>query len=162
LQKLKAYIYYESDDLAATKAHVEKCIQDDPDIIVLQGCIHYKEGNYEAAKKSFNEALIVLGYRPHIAYNVALCSYRLKQYSASLKVMQEIIEKGIREHPELSVGSVNEGYEVRSVGNSQTLRDTSLIEAFNLKCAIMYTMKNCKYVVLSVYVCVIISNILIS
>lgn len=66
--------------------------------------------------------------------------------------MQEIIEKGIREHPELSVGSVNEGYEVRSVGNSQTLRDTALIEAFNLKCAIMYTMKNRKYIMLSVYI----------
>lgn len=32
--------------------------------------------------------------------------------------------------------------EVRSVGNSQTLKETALIEAFNLKAAIEYTMKN--------------------
>jgi hypothetical protein len=31
--------------------------------------------------------------------------------------------------------------EVRSVGNSQALRDTALVEAFNLKAAIEYTMK---------------------
>lgn len=112
---------------------------------MLQGCILYKEGEYEEAKKKFNEALNVLGYRPHISYNIALCTYRLKQYTSSLKIMQEIIEKGIREHPELSVGSANEGFEVRSVGNSQMLRDTALIEAFNLKCAIMYMMKNCMF-----------------
>lgn len=31
---------------------------------------------------------------------------------------------------------------MRSVGNSQTLKDTAFIEAFNLKAAIEYTMKN--------------------
>jgi hypothetical protein len=32
--------------------------------------------------------------------------------------------------------------EVRSVGNSQVLKDTALVEAFNLKAAIEFTMKN--------------------
>ena len=32
--------------------------------------------------------------------------------------------------------------EVRSVGNSQVLKETALIEAFNLKAAIEYVMKN--------------------
>lgn len=32
--------------------------------------------------------------------------------------------------------------EVRSVGNSQVLKETSLIEAFNLKAAIEYIMNN--------------------
>ena len=48
----------------------------------------------------------------------------------------------MREHPELSVGSNAEGIEVRSVGNSQTLRETALIEAFNLKADIEYVTKN--------------------
>ena len=49
-----------------------------------------------------------------------------------------IIERGVREHPELSVGSNTDGIDVRSVGNSQLLQETQLIEAFNLKAAIEY------------------------
>lgn len=39
-----------------------------------------------------------------LAYNVALCHYKLKQFGPSLKNLAEIIERGVREHPELSVG----------------------------------------------------------
>ena len=38
-----------------------------------------------------------------------------------------------------------EGIEVRSVGNSQVLHETYLVEAFNLKAAIEYRLKNCTY-----------------
>jgi len=48
----------------------------------------------------------------------------------------------VREHPELGVGSNSEGVECKSVGNTQTLKETALIEAFNLKAAIEFTMKN--------------------
>ena len=54
------------------------------------------------------------------------------RYGPALKNIAEIIERGVREHPELSVGSNTEGVEVRSVGNSQVLRETALIEAFGL------------------------------
>ena len=37
-----------------------------------------------------------------------------------------------------------EGIDVRSVGNTQTLHETALVEAFNLKAAIEYQLKNCK------------------
>ena len=43
---------------------------------------------------------------------------------------------------ELSVGSNADGIEVCSVGNSQTLKETALIEAFNLKAAIEYALEN--------------------
>ena len=48
----------------------------------------------------------------------------------------------LREHPELSVGMQTEGIDVRSVGNSLTLHETALVEAFNLKAAIEYQLKN--------------------
>lgn len=38
-----------------------------------------------------------------------------------------------------------EGIEVRSVGNTLTLHETALTEAFNLKAAIEYQMGNCKH-----------------
>ena len=82
------------------------------------------------------------GYQCDIAYNIALCYYKLKQLAPSLKHIADIIEKGVREHPELGVGSNSDGVEVKSVGNTQVLRETALIEAFNLKAAIEFTMKN--------------------
>lgn len=36
-----------------------------------------------------------------------------------------------------------EGLETTSVGNSQLLHETYLVEAFNLKAAIEYDLKNC-------------------
>lgn len=40
-----------------------------------------------------------------------------------------------------------EGIEVRSVGNTLTLHETALTEAFNLKAAIEYQLKNRKWFV---------------
>ena len=66
----------------------------------------------------------------------------MKDFAPALKHIADIIERGIREHPELSVGMQTEGIEVRSVGNTLTLHETALIEAFNLKAAIEYVLKN--------------------
>jgi tetratricopeptide repeat protein 30 len=88
----------------------------------------------------FAEATAALGSAPYLAYNMALCHYRMGSFALARKHILEIIERGIREHPEL--GSYSEEPMVRSVGNSQTLRDTSLVEAFNLKAAIEYVTKN--------------------
>ena len=66
----------------------------------------------------------------------------MKQFGPAMKHVADIIEKGVREHPELSVGSTTEGIDVRSVGNSVVLKQTALIEAFNLKAAIEYVMCN--------------------
>merc|ERR1719230_870082 len=90
----------------------------------------------------FDNAMQKLGYKADLSYNIALCHYRKKEFGPALKFIAEIIERGVREHPELSVGSNTDGIEVRSVGNSQALRETALIEAFNLKAAIEYVMRN--------------------
>ena len=71
-----------------------------------------------------------------------LVAFAPLRYGPALKHIAEIIERGVREHPELSVGSQTEGVDVRSVGNSMVLEETALVEAFNLKAAIEYLMKN--------------------
>lgn len=58
------------------------------------------------------------GYSCDLAYNIALCNYKLKQLAPSLKNIAEIIEKGVKEHPELGVGSNADGIDVKSVGNT--------------------------------------------
>jgi tetratricopeptide repeat protein 30 len=115
---------------------------DSAEMIIAQGCLLFKEEKYEEARQKFQDAMNMTGYQCDIAYNIALCYYKLKQLAPSLKHIADIIEKGVREHPELGVGSNSEGVEVKSVGNTQTLRETAVIEAFNLKAAIEFQMKN--------------------
>ena len=62
-----------------------------------------------------------------------------------MAAIADIIERGIRDHPELSVGMATEGLEVRSVGNTLSLHSSALVEAFNLKAATEYQLKNCEY-----------------
>ena len=63
----------------------------------------------------FNAAQQMFGYDAHLSYNTALCHYRLKDFAPALKNIADIIERGIREHPELSVGMQTEGIEVVDV-----------------------------------------------
>ncbi|XP_022909557.2 intraflagellar transport protein 70A [Onthophagus taurus] len=140
--KLQAAIKYGQEDNISARNLVESCSPEDPDTEVNLGCLLYKEENFEDALTKFSTALQNIGFKPYLSYNVALCHYRLKEYGPALKYCAEIIERGIRDHPELSVGMQTEGIEVRSVGNTLTLHETALTEAFNLKAAIEYQLKN--------------------
>ncbi|XP_056638530.1 tetratricopeptide repeat protein 30A [Diorhabda carinulata] len=140
--KLQAAIKYSQEDVLSAKNLVEALNTNDPDRDVNLGCLLYKDGNYEEALEKFTASLQNQGFIPSLAYNAALCYYRLKEYGPSLKYCADIIEKGIRDHPELSIGMQTEGIDVRSVGNTITLHETSLTEAFNLKAAIEYQLKN--------------------
>ncbi|XP_056465848.1 tetratricopeptide repeat protein 30A isoform X2 [Gadus chalcogrammus] len=140
--KLQAAIKYGEEEYSAAKALVEQLPQEEPDYEVKMGCLLYREEQYEEARRRFTSAQQALGYQPDLSYNMALCYYSMKNYSAALKHIAEIIERGIREHPELSVGMTTEGVEVRSVGNTLTLQQTALIEAFNLKAAVQFQLRN--------------------
>jgi tetratricopeptide repeat protein 30 len=142
LLNLIAACEYEQEDLASCKGHLDQCIQDEADTVVAQGCVHIKEGDFDRALERFDAAMKIVGYQAELAYNVALCHYKTKQFGPAMKNIAEIIEKGVREHPELGIGSNTEGMDVRSVGNTAALRQTALIEAFNLKAALEYGLKN--------------------
>ncbi|XP_034749389.1 tetratricopeptide repeat protein 30A isoform X1 [Etheostoma cragini] len=142
--KLQACIKYCEEDYSTAKSLLEQLPQDDPDYAYNMGCLLYQDSKYEEACKKFTSAMQVLGYVPALSYNIALCYYSLKNYAQALKYIGEIIERGIREHPELSVGMTTEGIDVHSVGNTLVLHQTALIEAFNLKAAIEYQLKNLK------------------
>lgn len=140
--KLQAAIKYAEEDLPNAKTLVEQCSSDDPDTEFNMGCVLFKEHRYNEACARFNTVLQVVGYRADTCYCIALCHYMMNQYAASLKYITEIIERGIKEHPELSVGMQTEGVEIRSVGNTTVLQETALVETFNLKAAIEYQLKN--------------------
>ena len=138
---LQSIIKYEQDELPACKGLLDQCVSDDPDVVVNYAAIAFKEGKFENARNQYVEAMTTMGYHADLAYNISLCYFKEKQYGNALRYISEIIEKGIRNHPELSVGSNTEGIEAHSVGNSAVLQETCLIEAFNLKAAIEYEMK---------------------
>eukprot|EP01038_Epipyxis_sp_PR26KG_P005705 gene5705-7874_t len=142
VKMLQAVIKYEQDELPSSKALLDECHSEDPDVIINYAAIAFKEGNFESARNQYMEAINSMGFQSDLAYNVALCYYREKQYGPALRNIAEITDKGIRNHPELSVGSNTDGIEVRSVGNSAILKETCLIEALNLKAAIEYEMKH--------------------
>ncbi|XP_068193471.1 intraflagellar transport protein 70A isoform X2 [Antennarius striatus] len=142
--KLQASIKYCEEDYSAAKSLLEQLPQDDPDYVYNMGCLLYQDGKYEEACKKFTSAMQVLGYVPALSYNIGLCYYSLKNFPQALKHIGEIIERGISEHPELSVGMTTEGIDVHSVGNTLVLHQTALIEAFNLKAAMEYQMNNLK------------------
>jgi hypothetical protein len=66
-------------------------------------------------KKKNVSSVQVVGFDAHLSYNIALCYYRLRDFAPALKHIADIIERGIRDHPELSVGMQTEGIEVNMV-----------------------------------------------
>lgn len=147
--KLQAAIRYSQGDLASARTFLEQMPSGDLDRQVNLACCLFKEheSNNEQSKLQealdiFLEAIKVHPSDPALLYNVALCQYKMKKLPESLKYVAEIIEKGIREHPELSVGMATEGLDVKSVGNTITLHETALVEAFNLKSAVEYIQGN--------------------
>ena len=140
--RLLAHIAFEEDEVAECRAYLAKCPADDPDVLVDGACCDLKDGRHEDARAGFESARVAGGYRPDVAYNEALCEYRARRYGPCLKHLAEIIERGVREHPELLVGAVTEGEDAPSVGNTPALRATFLVEAFNLKAAVEFAMKN--------------------
>eukprot|EP00039_Didymoeca_costata_P001058 m.49308 g.49308 ORF g.49308 m.49308 type:complete len:656 (+) comp10609_c0_seq3:202-2169(+) len=140
--KLKAAIKYGQEDFAASRGFLEECQQTDFDTMNNEACVLFAEGETKKALDKFFELFQINGFKADVVYNIALCHYSLKQYPVALKFIADIIERGIREHPELNVGMATEGIEVQSVGNTQTLAETAFIEAFNLKAAIEFQLKN--------------------
>lgn len=148
LLMLQAAIAYEQDELAAAETLLDQAgdeggsVADELDVQVNAACVAYKHGKFEQARAGFEAALSAGGYAADLAYNIALSYYGQAQYRSALQYIGDIIERGVREHPELSVGSNTDGVEVRSVGNTAILRETALVEAFNLKAAVEYMLGN--------------------
>jgi len=142
---LQAAISYEQDEVQLARSILNQCSPNAEERQVFEGALLWKEKRHADAMKQFNDAMNVAGYLPDHAYNIALCYYSMEQYGPALKHIAEIIERGVRDHPELSVGALAEGaggLQARSVGNTAALKETALIEAFNLKAAIEYMVKN--------------------
>ena len=48
---------------AGCRRHLDKCPSEDPDTMVNMGCVLFKEGQYEAARAKFQDAIAIIGYQ---------------------------------------------------------------------------------------------------
>ncbi|KAJ4460769.1 putative Tetratricopeptide repeat protein 30A [Paratrimastix pyriformis] len=99
MMKMQGLIKYEQDELAACQDILEGCVRDDPDVMITQAGLLFKEEKFDDAAKKFIDAINTVGYQADLAYNVALCNYRQKQYAIALKYISDVIDRGIKEHP---------------------------------------------------------------
>jgi len=148
---LRASIKYEVDDLngclsilnsSSSSKHSEEL---NIEYMIGRGCTLFKEDKFAEAKKLLVAAQNIIGFRPDLAYNIAACHYMLKNYEEMDKIVDDIIAKGAQKNPNLSVGSgsnLPDGVEIKSVGMSHALKQTALIEAFNLRVAKEYQLSN--------------------
>uniref|UniRef100_A0A1I8BXD3 Tetratricopeptide repeat protein 30 n=1 Tax=Meloidogyne hapla TaxID=6305 RepID=A0A1I8BXD3_MELHA len=150
--KLDAAIKYREEDLQNARILVEQFDSDDPDIEVNLACLDLKEGKPAEALKRVMAATEqqsvddTSGYQNQLTYSIALCHYQMRNFPQALSMISEIIDRAVKDHPELGIGmaaeEANGGAPLRSVGNTLQLNESAVIEACSLKFAIEYQMKN--------------------
>lgn len=144
--QLQSAICYGNEDYAAAQNFLSQRPSGNEMTMNDEGCLLYQANMYEDALGRFTVALQTGGFHPLIAYNAALCHFRKKEHSQALNYIAEIVERGIRSHPELGIGAqVETEGGARSVGNPPALAASGLTQALNLKAAIEYQEENSKF-----------------
>lgn len=138
VMQLQSAIYFSNEDYATSQALLLQRQTGTAQALNDEGCLLYQANLYDDALQRFFLSLQT-GFNPLTAYNSALCHYRKKEFSQALNMIGEIIERGIRNYPELGIGAQAETEGgARSVGNPPTLSLSGLVQALNLKAAIEY------------------------
>jgi tetratricopeptide repeat protein 30 len=107
--QLLAAIKYESGDLRGCRAALEAALAaGDPSAGASAGCVLYKEGQYSAAATQFAEAAAAGGGSAELAYALAVCHYRRRDFQASIASLAQIVEAGAQQYPELGIGAQTE------------------------------------------------------
>ncbi|XP_060696350.1 intraflagellar transport protein 70A isoform X2 [Hemiscyllium ocellatum] len=107
-------------------------------VLKLQAAIKYGEEDLSGAKSLVEQQTTD---DPDTEINLGCLLYKEGHYEEACKKFTTAMQI-VGYKPELSVGMTTEGIDVRSVGNTLVLHETALIEAFNLKAAIEYQLKN--------------------
>ncbi|KAK2727001.1 intraflagellar transport protein 70B-like [Artemia franciscana] len=140
--QLLAFIEYNRGNFRKCNSYVVK-IKENWKKYYNLGCCHIQEGNFTEALTLLNIALNKAGGIPQIMYSIALCHYKLKDYTTALKYLGSIVELAIKIHPEFCVGLVvDSAGAVTNIENTLALHKSAIIESLNLKAACHYQMKS--------------------
>ncbi|OAF66508.1 TPR repeat protein 30 [Intoshia linei] len=130
------------NELSLAKSFIAKYPSNDIEAKTNSGCLFYRDGSYKLALKKFLEAMQITGFKPDLSYYIALCYYKLTNYTEAIKNVDNIIKYGIKQYPELCIGLSSNENEINYIRNSPLLQRSKLIEAFNLKMAIQFNYNN--------------------
>jgi tetratricopeptide repeat protein 30 len=135
---LKFSIKLENNDLQACRQLFHDSIEDDPNTIIAHALLEFKEQNYQGALELYQEAFNMIDFEPGIAYNIAICHYKLEQYQEATEILIDIIDVGTKQLLGVAPTKRSETKELQQILNSPGLQRSFLIEAFNLKLAIEF------------------------
>jgi tetratricopeptide repeat protein 30 len=108
--------------LSTTLSH---CPEDDYETTFALATLDFREGRNAKAMEKYKKARQMLGrQQPMLTYCIAFCHYRLSEYDASLELIDEIIDNS------------------KDNDQDQCNSESFLVEALNMKAAVLYTTKN--------------------
>ena len=140
LMRLKLVIKADSGDLAMAREMIDG-VQEDPENLVCASSIAFHQGLYEEALSGYSRALDTFGFRPDLAYNMAICSYKLKDYGRAMEVVTDAIGHIYEAHPELLSDHHHQspdGNPVTDLSYLAVIQQSRLVECLNLKASIEY------------------------
>lgn len=106
LTMLLVSIKYEEQDFSSCKSLLDKnCLPDDPNTIIALAALDYQDGDFEEALNKYLDVSEILGYRPDISYHIALCHYKLNEFKKALSIIDDMVDRGVQEYPELFIGN---------------------------------------------------------
>ncbi|PFH33381.1 tetratricopeptide repeat-containing protein [Besnoitia besnoiti] len=116
----------------------------DPFLAALCGVHHWKEKQFALAIASFQRISRTDGFDVEASYNIAVCHYELKQYTACLQCIEQITTELLCRHPGLKDEAASHEHEM-SIGTCRDfplLPHPALVETLNLKRAIGIACEN--------------------
>ncbi|CAI2360637.1 unnamed protein product [Moneuplotes crassus] len=136
--QLLAAISYEKGNFFEAKKNLRKLSSTDFSTLVNKGCIYFKEGEYDKAEHKFKEATKISEFHAELFYNLALCLYEKGEFEKAEIYVDQIIEQAYKKYPQLRVSEDDQVFEENKQLAAQMLRETAIVEAINLKSAILF------------------------
>ncbi|GAB0093995.1 hypothetical protein DMENIID0001_091950 [Sergentomyia squamirostris] len=132
VRQLQSAIKYASEDYAGAQALLLQRPTGTEATLNDEGCLLYQANLHEDALQRFTSALQMGGFNPLVAYNAALSHFRRKENSQALNYIGEIVERGIRNHPELGIGAQADTEGVATI--QEIINETTTAIWESLKC----------------------------
>lgn len=139
LMRVKLVIKADSGDLAMAQEMIDSD-QEDPESLICASAIAFHQGLYEEALSGYSRALDTFGFRPDLAYNMTICSYKLKDYVRAMEVVTDAIGNTYEAHPEVFPDHYQspDGNPFTDPSYMAIIQQSRLVECLNLKASIEY------------------------
>ena len=98
---MKAAIFYEKNEYEQAKQYLKSLNTSDFSTLVNEGCIYFKQDQYEKSLSKFNDAIKICGFNAELFYNVSLTLYEMKEYKEALTYLDIIIQRAYDKFPGL-------------------------------------------------------------